>query len=48
MRFFTNPQIDMQVSIGALIMLIIAGALTGLVPALQAATVNPVIALKDE
>ncbi|MFK7982941.1 MAG: ABC transporter permease [Saprospiraceae bacterium] len=47
-QFFTNPQIDMQVSIGALVMLIIAGALTGLVPALQAANVNPVIALKDE
>jgi len=47
-QFFTNPQIDLQVSIGALIMLIIAGALTGLVPALQAANVNPVIALRDE
>lgn len=47
-QFFTNPQIDMQLSIGALVMLIIAGALTGLVPALQAANVNPVIALRDE
>jgi len=47
-QFFTNPQINMQVSIGALVALVIAGALTGLVPALQAANVNPVIALKDE
>ncbi|MEM6316872.1 MAG: ABC transporter permease [Bacteroidota bacterium] len=47
-QFFTNPQIDLQVSIGALVMLIISGALTGLVPALQAANVNPVVALKDE
>ena len=47
-QFFTNPQIDLQMSVGALIILVIAGALTGLVPALQAANVNPVIALKDE
>jgi len=47
-QFFTNPQIDMKVSIGAIVMLVVAGALTGLVPALQAASVNPVIALKDE
>lgn len=47
-QFFTNPQINLQLSIGALVMLIIAGALTGLVPAMQAANVNPVIALKDE
>jgi len=47
-QFFTNPQIDMQVSLGALALLVVAGALTGLVPALQAANVNPVIALKDE
>ena len=39
---------DMGVGIGALLILIIAGALTGLVPALQAANVNPVVALKDE
>ena len=47
-QFFTNPQIDLQVSLGALALLVVAGALTGLVPALQAANVNPVIALKDE
>ncbi|NND32878.1 MAG: ABC transporter permease [Saprospiraceae bacterium] len=47
-EFFANPEIDFKVGIAALFILIIAGALTGLVPALQAANVNPVIALKDE
>jgi putative ABC transport system permease protein len=47
-QFFYNPQINLQASLGALVLLVIAGALTGLVPALQAANVNPVIALKDE
>lgn len=47
-QFFLNPQIDLKVSLAALAMLVVAGALTGLVPALQAANVNPVVALKDE
>jgi len=47
-EMFRNPQIDMGVGIGALLILVIAGALTGLIPAMQAANVNPVVALKDE
>ncbi len=47
-EFFYNPQVDMGVGLGALVILVISGALTGLVPALQAANVNPVVALKDE
>ena len=46
--FFANPEVDMGVGLGALVILIISGALTGLIPALQAARVNPVVALKDE
>lgn len=45
---FKNPQIDFGVAIGATLILILAGVLTGLVPAMQAANVNPVTALKDE
>jgi len=45
---FRNPEINLSVGIGALIILVVAGALTGLVPAIQAANVNPVTALKDE
>jgi len=45
---FYNPQINMKVGVGALIMLVIAGAVAGLIPAIQASNVNPVVALKDE
>ena len=47
-EFFANPEVDVRVGLGALLILILAGALTGLMPALQAARVNPVVALKDE
>lgn len=47
-EFFANPEVDFVVGFGALVILVISGALTGLVPALNAANINPVIALKDE
>ena len=47
-EFFANPEVDFVVGIGALLILVISGALTGLIPALQAANVDPVHALKDE
>lgn len=47
-EFFANPEIDLSVGILSVFILIIAGALTGLIPAMQAASVNPVVALKDE
>ncbi|MBR9921407.1 MAG: ABC transporter permease [Bacteroidetes bacterium] len=46
--FFMNPQVNPGVAIGAMFILILAGALTGLVPAIQAANIEPVKALKDE
>ena len=45
---FYNPQVNISVGLGAIILLILSGTLAGLIPALQAASVNPVIALKDE
>jgi len=47
-EFYGNPEVDMNVAVTALIILIICGAITGLVPAMQASRVNPVVALKDE
>ncbi len=47
-EFFANPEIDINVGLGAILILVISGALTGLIPAMQAAKVNPVVALKDE
>lgn len=46
--YFANPEINLQVVIGATILLIFAGMIAGLVPAKRAASVKPVEALRDE
>jgi putative ABC transport system permease protein len=46
--FFANPQVDIRVAATAVTLLVAAGAVAGLVPALKAAQVQPVVALKDE
>ena len=48
LRFFNRPEIDLRVALSALLVLILAGALAGLVPALKAARVKPAEALKGE
>lgn len=47
-EFFTNPLINWQVAMGALILLVISGTIAGLIPAILAARVNPIEALRDE
>ncbi len=46
--YFANPEININVAIGATLLLITAGALAGYVPARRAASVKPVEALRDE
>lgn len=46
--FFKNPEINFQVAVTSVLILVIAGAMAGLVPAIKAAKVNPIEALKDE
>lgn len=46
--FFSRPEVDLGVAIKTTVVLILAGALAGLVPARKAASVKPVEALKDE
>lgn len=46
-EFFRNPQVSFPVVLTALILLVIAGALAGLLPALKAVRVKPVEAMKD-
>ncbi|KAA3440239.1 ABC transporter permease [Rufibacter hautae] len=46
--FFASPEVDPQVALMAVVLLIVMGAIAGLIPATKAARVNPVEALKDE
>lgn len=45
---FTNPEIDLQVAITALIILVISGAFAGLIPARKAVKIKPIDALRTE
>lgn len=47
-QVFKNPSVEMGTAIGATIVLIVAGTLAGLVPALKAAKVKPIEALRAE
>ncbi len=46
--YFANPEINMNVALIATGLLVVAGAIAGYVPAQRAASVKPVIALRDE
>ena len=46
--YFANPEINMNVALIATGLLVVAGAIAGYVPAQKAASVKPVVALKDE
>ena len=46
--YFRNPQVPLGVAITATLVLVVAGALAGLMPAMQAARINPVIAMKSD
>lgn len=45
---FNNPTIDISIAVKALIVLIVAGAFAGLIPARKASSINPVEALRAE
>ena len=46
--FFQNPEVDFGVAITSTLILILAGVFAGLFPATRAASINPVIALREE
>jgi putative ABC transport system permease protein len=46
--FFANPEVEVEVALAATIVLVVSGVLAGLVPALKAANIKPIEALRAE
>lgn len=46
--FFKNPEINFQVAVTAIILLVVIGAIAGLVPALRAAKIMPIEAMRAD
>lgn len=47
-EMFNKPEVDFQKAVTALIILVISGALAGLIPANRAVSIKPIDALRDE
>jgi putative ABC transport system permease protein len=47
-EFFVNPEVNFTVAVVSTLVLILAGTLAGLMPALRASRIRPVVALRDE
>lgn len=47
MQFFVNPTVGLDVAFGVTLVLIVAGTLAGMSPALKAARIRPIEALRD-
>lgn len=46
--YFRQPQVDFQAALWAIVILVVAGALAGVIPAFRAARVHPVVAMRGE
>ena len=47
-QMFKSPEVDFQIAVTALVILIVSGAIAGLIPARRAVRVRPIDALRDE
>jgi putative ABC transport system permease protein len=46
--FFANPEVDLSVALSATVVLVLSGAIAGLMPALKAANIKPIEALRAD
>ena len=46
--FFSHPEVDFNIALTTVILLTVAGAFAGFVPAYKAAKIRPIVALRDE
>lgn len=46
--FFKNPDVDLNIAITSVVLIVLAGALAGLFPALRASKVEPITALRED
>lgn len=47
-NMFQNPNIDFNMAVSALVILVISGAVAGLIPARKAVSIKPIDALRYE
>jgi putative ABC transport system permease protein len=47
-NMFLNPTVDINIAIYSTLLLIVAGAVAGYIPAKRAASIRPIVALRDE
>ena len=45
--YIGRPEVDVEVAVVATIILIVAGVVAGLIPAMRAASINPITAIRD-
>jgi len=45
---FLNPTVDINIAVYSTLLLIVAGAIAGYIPAKRAASIKPIVALRDE
>jgi putative ABC transport system permease protein len=46
--FFKDPEVNLEIAITSVLLIIIAGAMAGLIPAMKAAKVEPITALRED